>query len=57
MAQVVDEISQLLENPPPAGTDRGPWQDSLRTLGHDPLRESEELGEEFDEEEQYPPER
>jgi len=57
MATVVDEISQLLENPPDPSTDRGPWQDTLRTLGHDPLRESEELGAEFDEEEAYPPDR
>lgn len=57
MAEVVDEISQLLENPPEPGTDRGPWQDTLRTLGHDPLHENEELGEEFDEEEEYPPTR
>ena len=57
MAEVVDEISQLLENPPEPGTDRGPWQDTLRTLGHDPLRENEELGDEFDEEEEYPPNR
>jgi Protein of unknown function (DUF3140) len=57
MAEVVDEISQLLENPPEAGSDRGPWDDTLRTLGHDPLRENEELGDEFDEEEEYPPDR
>jgi uncharacterized protein DUF3140 len=37
MAQVVDEISQLLENRPEALADRGPWRDTLMTLGHDPL--------------------
>ncbi|HKE65489.1 MAG TPA: DUF3140 domain-containing protein [Micromonosporaceae bacterium] len=57
MATVVDEISQLLENPPSAGSDTGPWEDTLRTLGHDPLRESDELGANFDEQEEYPPER
>lgn len=36
MAQVVDEISQLLENRPEALADRGPWRDTLMTLGHDP---------------------
>jgi hypothetical protein len=36
MAQVVDEISQLLDNRPEALADRGPWRDILMTLGHDP---------------------
>jgi len=36
MGQVVDEISQLLENRPEALADRGPWRDTLMTLGHDP---------------------
>jgi hypothetical protein len=36
MAQVVDEISQLLDNRPEALADRGPWRDTLMTLGHDP---------------------
>jgi hypothetical protein len=37
MAQVVDEISLLLENRPEALADRGPWRDTLMTLGHDPF--------------------
>jgi hypothetical protein len=36
MAQVVDEIGQLLDNRPEALVDRGPWRDTLMTLGHDP---------------------
>ncbi len=36
MAEVVDEISQLLENRPEVLADRGPWRDTLMTLGHDP---------------------
>jgi hypothetical protein len=36
MAQVVDEIGQLLEDRPEALADRGPWRDTLMTLGHDP---------------------
>jgi hypothetical protein len=36
MAQVVDEISQLLENRPEVLAERGPWRDTLMTLGHDP---------------------
>ena len=52
-----DLMADVVENPPEPGTDRGPWQDTLRTLGHDPLRENEELGDEFDEEEEYPPTR
>jgi hypothetical protein len=36
MAQVVDEIGQMLENRPEALADRGPWRDTLMTLGHDP---------------------
>lgn len=46
MAQVVDSIRQLLENPPESEADRAPWRDSLMTLGHDPLRteESPDIG-------------
>jgi len=36
MTQAVDEIRELLENPPAEGVDAGPWRDTLRTLGHDP---------------------
>jgi hypothetical protein len=36
MAQVVDEISQMLENRPDTLAERGPWRDMLMTLGHDP---------------------
>jgi hypothetical protein len=38
MAQVVDEVRELLENRPADRADQDPWGDTLRTLGHDPDR-------------------
>lgn len=37
MAEVVDEIGELLENRPQEPAARGAWRDMLMTLGHDPI--------------------
>ncbi len=37
MAEVTDEISELIENRPEDLTAREVWQDTLMTLGHDPI--------------------
>lgn len=43
MAQVVEEIRQLLENRPADRADQEVWRDTLMTLGHDPLRADAEV--------------
>lgn len=42
MAEIVDEIHALLDNPPPEGASDDTWRRALLDLGHDPLRESKE---------------
>src|SRR5262249_8849025 len=56
-AEVGGTIKPLFGDPPGRGTDSGPWPDTVRTLGRAALRETEELGADFDEEEEYPPDR
>ena len=47
MRHAVYEITELLDNPPDPGTDRAPWRDTLRTLGHDPDGPAESTGHDF----------
>jgi Protein of unknown function (DUF3140) len=44
MSQVVDEVGELLENRPEALAERGPWRDTLLTLGHDPYADQGDDG-------------
>ena len=44
MTEVVDEISELLDNQPADRTAQALWRATLMTLGHDPIGDSGDTG-------------
>jgi hypothetical protein len=44
MAQVVDEIRELLDNRPADQAGQQAWRETLMTLGHDPIRADASAG-------------
>lgn len=44
MSEVVDEISELLDNRPKEQTAQAQWRATLMTMGHDPTGDAGDLG-------------